>query len=303
MNEKQQLIREYFDNGGKDYTITQLENRSVRFITDLIEAEQSRDMPQETLIAQYNEIDVPDKTYTPEQLKEFSSFDIMQLIQKERLYEKSLRLEKVFPVTNIYRESDDKVESDLAKFHQFSVNDNSEESDRINQENLKIEYENRLRQDIGLSEKPLLPTHEQLLICLELDGNKINKTCNEFLDKFKDDKYQKDKIKRKLSEISAIREQESRREAREARFLQDITQEYSRLKKVPQKLKKDGDIYVVSDEFKKWASDLQALNEKLDKQIRINQSKESDPNMNVTFDKRSSLYQIASNVKELLKNE
>jgi hypothetical protein len=309
MNKEKLELFEQYEKLGGTLGISTLEKKSEDYLQNLILCEKAKNKDTNTLIEEYENIDLSseDKLYTSEQLEKMSNFDIQAGILREKAYLRELSAADNFSITDITRQDDDfSVSHDLGKFRQLSndINDTDTEDEINLKKNIIIKYENLLREDIGLEPKPLLLTNEQLNIAISLDKNSFGDTCKELLTNYESDKYSYDKLKYKLNEMVALKQQIEQREQKEILFMSEVTQEYDALKNLnPKKLIKKDNGYVVTKEFQNWIKDLKALDQKLDTKLRTMKSIESDEKLDVTYDKRGSIYKISENVKKMLEKE
>jgi len=170
--------------------------------------------------------------------------------------------------------------------------------------NIVIHLENEIRQELGLPEKPFHVLDEDLKKLLLLDNYELSNNCNEFLDKYSENKVLQQDLKFRLENLISAYRLEKEQQQKRLETLNRLSQQYQKLKKVPVRYKEienHGKIeLIVNPKFKTWTRDIQSLNAQIQKQIKTEQSWEKDPGIDFEKDERTSIYKLNQKVQKLI---
>lgn len=307
--ERAELIRELIDSGCNK-SFSELDEKSDTYLSDYKTCLDAKKRDKSELINEYLNIDNPDKIYDAESIQRLDNFNIMKNILIEQAFKQSkdkIQKENQSFINSIDMNREDEsgsFVSDLTKFNQLKdqIKDIADDDSKVNIENSKILYENKLRADIGLSEKPLLLTKNQLFLALSLDDFQVGETCQELLEQYSNNPFLKNKYVHELQTMSNTYQAQQLSIQREKETISNIKSKYAILSNVPEKLiKTDTNKFQISEAFLNWQKESKSLLGKITNMIRAEQSKENAIS-DYKVDKRSSLYRIRENIVKLLKD-
>jgi len=123
-------------------------------------------------------------------------------------------------------------------------------------QNTIISLENVIKRAYGLAEKPLILTDNDLETLLTLDNWELGKNVDEFLDTVQKPAL-KDSYKTRFQDLISLRNLNFESERREKERLHHITEEYQRLRDIPEKtINQDGKLFI-NEEFNSWVQEIQ----------------------------------------------
>jgi len=304
-----ELIRELIDSGCNK-SFSELDEKSDTYLSDYKACLNAKKKDKSELINEYLNINNPDKLYDAESIQRLDNFNIMRNILIEQAFEQSRnKIEKdnnfINSIDMTREDSSGSFVADLAKYSQLKeqLADIANDDEKVNAENSAILYENSLRADIGLPEKPLLLTKNQLFVALSLDDFVIGDTCNELLDQYRENPFLFNQYSEQLKNMNSTYNLIQLSAEREKETISNIQSRYAILSNnVPEKLiKLENGRFEISQEFQNWRKQVEKFLGKITNMIRAEQSKENAIS-DYKVDKRGSLFKIRENLVKLLKD-